>query len=439
MRNDTSQQPLRVFAVAMLVLFSVVGLFISGFLTFLKFRSTYSCDISLLSACQIGSFFSCESVLTSPWSTFPRDVPISVYGTSFYFLLVCLGWISLYRARYRVPVRAIIVALAIAGIGVCVPLSIYAAFLGLCSYCLVLYLLNVSILLVADLSCPNGIRHALKKIVVQPESRRRNLTIVLTTCLVFLALTLVQVVVYLRSAQEMDAEEQCVADRGRQPSTRLVTDNDDPEVEIALFIDLSCPACRKEYENWKSYIAEKEGEYRLKIFHFPRDGLCVTGSTFNVSSQLNGSCRAARAVECIDEIGTKRGLGMQMIDRLFPYQDVTDGDPYFTITRLAEAATALGVPADPEDSTNPFVHCVMDGKTLGEPSKESVDVMARIRRHSSFAEEQGLTETPAALITFYKGGVALPDTFLVKGAKHYKNVHKYIRNAREAVLRSYGR
>ncbi len=432
MRNETGQQPIRVFAVAMLFLFAVAGLFVSGFLTFLKFRSTYSCDVSLLSACQIGSFFSCESVLTSEWSTFPRDVPISIYGTSFYFLLMCLTWIALYRERYRAPVRAILVALAIAGTAICVPLSIYAALHGLCSYCLVLYLLNVCILLVADLSCPQGMRHTLKKIVVQTEGRRRNAAIVLTTSLLFLALTLVQIVLYLRSAQEMEAEPQCMVDRGHQPSTRLLTKNDDPEVEIALFLDLSCPACRKEFDSWKSYVAEKESEYRLKIFHFPREGKCVTGSALNVSSAENMSCQAARAVECIEEVKPGFGLGMQMLDRLFPYQDVPDG-PFYTLTHIAEAATALGVPADPDDNENDFIYCVNNGETItGE------NVMTRIRRHAAFAEEQGLTETPAALITFYNGGVALPHTLLVKGAKHYKDVHEYIRKAREEVLRKYG-
>jgi len=418
----------------MLFLVSIVGLFISGFLTLLKFRSTYSCDVSLLTSCQIGPIFSCENVLTSSWSTFPRDVPISIYGTSFYLVLICLAWLVLYREeRYKVPARSIIVALTIAGLAICLPLATYAALLGLCSFCLVLYLLNICLVLLADLMSPRGVRHALKKIVVQPETRRRHAAIVFTSCLVFLAVTLVQVVVYLRSAQEMEAESQCVADRGRQPSTRLVTGADDPEVEIALFVDLSCPACRKEYANWKTYVAESKGRYRLKIFHFPRAGDCATGRALNPSSQANQACQAALAVECIEELKPGLGLGMKMMDALFPYQDVTDDGSYFKLERLGKTANQLGVPADISSSDDPFTHCVSKGKTL-----DGSDVLGRIQRHGEFAEAQKLTETPAALITFIKGGVRLPDSFLVKGAKHYKDVHKFLRKVEGKVLREYG-
>jgi uncharacterized membrane protein len=64
-------------------LFSVLGVLVSGFLTIVKFRSAVQCDESFLSACQLGSWFDCNAVLTSPWSTW-FQVPISVYATAFY-------------------------------------------------------------------------------------------------------------------------------------------------------------------------------------------------------------------------------------------------------------------------------------------------------------------------------------------------------------------
>ncbi len=65
-------------------------------------------------------------------------------------------------------------------------------------------------------------------------------------------------------------------------------------------------------------------------------------------------------------------------------------------------------------------------------------VLARIHEHVEFATGQGLAETPGTFFAFHEGGVVLPQLYLVKGAKTYESVEKFLYKARGEVRRSLG-
>jgi len=392
------------------------GAFLSAFLTALKFRSAYSCDVALLSSCQIGSAFNCESVLNSSWSTFPGDIPISIYATSFFLVVVGLsGTILLWPHHFSPAGRALLLVLAWCSIAVIVPLSVKALFLGLCSYCLVVYIISVIILLAASIMNSRGPRSAVDSL--RDSTTHRRTSTLLITGLTFVAFTLVQIVWFLQERSSVQAEEQCMTQTGELPETSLVIGSESPEVDIALFVDLSCSVCRREYATWKQDVLASEGKYRLKVYHFPLGEECVDGlTTFSLKSEVNHSCAAARAVECIER--QQKGLGLKLIERLFALQDADSG-PFFSLQNLATAADDLGVHVDPGNPGDPFFKCIEDDEA----------VLRRIQGHARFAAREHFRETPAILFVFYQGDVPLNYAYRVTGEKNYEDIDQYIKSA----------
>lgn len=400
----------------MLLICAFLGFFVSGFLTFLKFQSSFTCDTSMLSACQIGEWMSCKNALTSTWSTFPWIVPISVYGTAYYLTLGYLALQILRRPTSAGPVgSALIFVIAWAGLLATAPLGLYASQIGFCSYCMVLYLINLSIVLLAALINPRGTSGALQ---VLKKPGRTCILIGVTAGLIFISAALVQAVIYVRHAQDMDADRQCVVAYGEIPETGLVVGSDTPTVEISLFIDLSCPICHRDFSDWVD-IVEATPDYRLKIFHFPRDGECAA-DTYHLESQQRHACMAARAVECAESLYPGQGLGLRLLGDLFAFHDTSES--FFTESQISNAARKV-VKADPNNPTDPFMACL----------KADNHALSRIRSHAVFAEQHGLTETPGVLMTFFEGGEPLPKMLMVRGRKDYLNVHTFIDHAQRRV------
>lgn len=410
----------------LLWMFGACGIAVSALLTLLKFRSAYGCDVSLLSACQIGGVFSCDRVLQSEWATIFTNVPISILGTAHYAVVLGVATCILVRPlRFLAPARAILLWIGWAGLALIPPLFLYSllAVHGLCSYCLVVYGLDLAIFLVVWWMHPEGMSAGLSALF-RPGPARRGMMAV-TVGLSFLALVLTQMVVYRDAAASMETKARCLRD-GELPGTSLVTDAgaEETQVEVGLFVDLACPACKQEFADWWKYAEDSEGRYRLSIYHFPREGDCQpTGETaFNPGSARHHSCLAARAVECAD--GRRPGVGRELVKRLFRAQDGGPG-PYFTRERLLEHARALGVPG------------AEDGSLLDCIERDPV-VLGKIHEHVEFAASQGLAETPGTFFAFHDGGVVLPQLYLVKGAKTYESVEKFLFKARGEVRRSLG-
>jgi len=417
MQHHTTLVHPRIAGASLLLICALLGVFVSGFLTFLKFQSSFTCDSSLLSACQIGEWLSCKNALTSTWSTFPWIVPISIYGAAYYLSLGYLSLQILRRPTKSGPVAcAFIVLIAWLGLLATAPLGLYAARIGFCSFCTVLYLLNISIVLLAALMSPRGIRDAVH---AAKASGRSSILVGATAGLVFISSTLVQAVLYIRHAQDMDADRQCVVPYGDIPETGLVVGSETPTVEISLFIDLSCPICRQDFTDWLEVVEANE-EYRLKVFHFPRDGDCAADS-YHLESQQHHACMAARAVECAESLYPAQGAGLRLTEALFAFHDTESGE-FFTESQIAAVAQEV-ITADPENPTDQFSACLeADNHALG-----------RIRSHAVFAEQHGLTETPGVFLTFFEAGEPLPKMLMIRGRKNYLDVHTFIENAHSRV------
>lgn len=413
---------------ALIWLLGLPGLLVSVFLTVLKFRSAHRCDESLLSACQIGGLFDCGRVLSSPWSTL-LGVPITVYSASYYAVLLALASCVLWRpGRYAAAVRPVLLALTWLGAAVVLLLASYA-WLGLgslCLHCSVLYALGIGLVIAAWLMNPEGHRAALAALL-SPRAPRRARVLVLGG-LAFMALTSVQALVYRRGALHVAIEDRCIL--GDEPGglgtpdTSLQLGGRTPEVEVVLFLDLACPSCRKEFEVWREDVAQSEGKWALKVLHYPREGACVPPAFTARSrpSELNFSCRAAAAVECVEALAP--GKGLAMLGALFAVQDAGT-TPLFDDQRLVATAREVGVAAE-ASLDGEFLRCI-DGKHAVQP-------YARIREHSEFGMSLGLSEAPNTLFMFHADGVPSDRVLLVKGFKGYGDVDKFLADARARVL-----
>ncbi len=404
-------------------MFGACGVAVSSLLTLLKFRSASGCDVSLLSACQIGGVFSCNRVLQSDWATMFTDVPISVLATAQYGVMLGLATcVLVWPGRFLLVARPLVLWIGCAGLAIVPPLFSYSllATQGLCSYCVVIYMLNMAIFLVAWWMHPEGLRAGLWALF--PGAGRGKITSAMAG-LSFVALVLLQMVVYREESRNMETKARCLRD-GELPGTSLVLDAKEPEVEIALFIDLACPSCEEEFSQWWQYTAASQGRYRLTIYHFPREGDCqpVSETAFNPGSARNHSCLAARAVECAE--ARQPGAGLELVKRLFAAQSNAE-EPYFSRTNLLRFAQELKVPGAADET---LLQCIMNDN----------EVLGTIHEHVQFASDMGLAETPGAFFTFYEDGKALPQLYLVKGSKSYKDVDKFLGKARDEVRHSLG-
>ncbi len=369
----------------------------------------------------MGTMYDCGRVLSSPWSAL-FGVPISVYAASYYAVMLGLATCVLWKPqRFLSAVRPIILAMAWVGLVVVALLGGYAAF-GLrtfCLHCTVLYALGAAIFVAASLMNPGGHRAGLAALWV-PNVRRRG-AVLLIGGLSFLALTMVQALLYRRGAVRVVIEDRCIAyNEAGLPATTLRTAEKSPEVEIVLFLDLACPACRDEFKAWRRDVADSRGKYTLSVLHYPRESECIPPEFTARSrpSEQNHSCRGAAAVECVERMAP--GKGLDMVAALFERQEGTS--PYFPDVALVAAAQALGLDVSPE-LTDPFVECLDDPQ-----------VYSHIRTHALFGMEKGLTETPGTLFVFFEDEVPSDQTLLVKGAKDYGNIDEYLAAARLRVL-----
>lgn len=404
-------------------IFSLLGALVSGFLTIVKFRSAVQCDESMMSACQIGAWFDCNTVLTSPWSTW-FDIPISVYATAFYLTGLWLAaWLLLSTSQQLKATRPLLLLHAWAGVFVVLPLAWYAAFKvgSFCTFCVLIYIVNLLLLLAACLMNPRGPLASLTDLVA-PRLPRRSSTI-LTAILLFSTTLTVQMAVYLRNAVNIEVEPQCIKKGGRLPNPALVRGAATPKAEIALFIDFACPSCRTEYLHWRRGIEDAGDRYRLSLYHFPREGECIPrGKSFNPNSVYHHACRAARALECVKR--DKPDAGWAMADALFAAHDRYPGI-LFDTTNLAEIANEVGLRVDGNDRNDPFVTCLDHDESI----------LRLIHEHANFGLARGLTETPGTFfVYFHPDGRPFERIPLVKGVKLHLDIDDYIDRTREKVL-----
>lgn len=365
------------FSALTLALFSVPALVFSVFLTVLKFRAAYRCDGFMQNVCASG----CDVALADSWSMV-FGLPISAYGTAYYLVLLMFALaLGVWPLRFATPARLPVLALGTAGLVVSLLLAAHAWFgLGTwCIYCTILYIANVGIFLAARLLNPEGLLRGLRNGV-----RRFDLlcgTVCWAVISAFVAGVVVQKRVYAHHAADalrdrlQDTHLSCGEQRLRElPETSFkLSSEGEPEVIVALFFDVACSHCRKEFEFWRGYQREHREFLQIEFFHFSADSAC--GPMDSPSLQMNQSCNGALALECLGSL--VQGDPVEHMARILALQD--GPSPYFSVETLQALGEQLGA--------KDLIGCMNERDTL-----------RRVRQHISFGIHAGLTAPPSALI-----------------------------------------
>lgn len=409
-------------ACALICLLSVPGVILSIFLTLIKFGSDHRCDTSMLSACSIGAWFDCSDVLSSSAATL-FSVPISVYSTGYYLVVLSLAVAALWRPRLLTVVRPLLLWLAWIGLIVVLGLAYFATFVlhEACLYCLIVYGLTLGFFFLAAAIQPQGHRDGLRALVV--PWRPRHGGVLMLTGLAFLAVVSVEMVLYRRGATSLDFDADCLVRDNGFPATNLRTRSQSPNItaHISLFVDLSCRHCRREFNFWHKFVAQNPDAYVLELFHFARSGDCMLTATrgFSGSSDRHNSCLAAKAAECAEKLHP--GAGIPMVSALFDLHD-SGASSYFTEESVGLAATYVGIRGISSASfDHPFYACLRDDRA----------VTAHIARHTGFILGRGIVNPPVTYITSYDAdGQALPDAIKILGTKQYDSPEQALQEAR---------
>lgn len=362
---------------------SAIGVGLSIYLTVIKFKMTYTPCLTPYGSCQFGSL-SCDAALGSSWSTL-LGLPLSLWGAAFY---LATGTLAAVVAARRNPfggtAAPLLLALACLAVLVSALLGAYT-FLALetaCPYCLNLYAVSVLLLGCAYVTrSPPGVTAPSSREVVRQRTADL-LDAVFLLAVVFIIAAGTQSMVYHGLRSQVDTQDGCPEQADPLPATSIKIGGEQPKVIIAIFIDMTCPACRKEFRSLATAL--HHGKFpepvQLWIYHTPRhacDPSAFPASYAKTSdaARSDNACLAALAAECMEKL--EAGKGAQLIAGMFALHDAREKDvPLFTAERIGNRAVSLDMEIDPDDPDNRLFQCINTDKR----------VLDRITEHQKFAE-----------------------------------------------------
>jgi len=388
-----------------LSVFASAGLIFSLYLTLLKFRSEFTCEPNLLAMCAGG----CDAALSDPISAPFWDLPITVYATSSFGLLLLCTILVLLRPRATVGlVRLTVLLLTSAGVLVSALLGAYSLLHlgGLCSLCAVLYCAWIGAFLGAWMMCPEGPLRELKA-HLRRDHRRGQAHLAWLMLLIqastFFAVTAVQYTTYKHRAADAQARTagsflSCRERISREiPKSALRINADGTTSALAvLMVDFSCPHCRKEYEEWRSIRDAHAEHMSLAVLHLPMDQRCNNWG--NERGTNNRACAAARFAECAGRL--LPGRTNELLADLFALQDEGSPEaPFFRGAALRTLASKHGL--EPEEVSA----CLS--------SEQSRQLIAR---HLAFAAHLDVHDPPTSIIARTERGLLVDGrSYLLEG------------------------
>ena len=387
--------------------FSLPGLVLSCLLTVLRLRADHRCDDTFMGACAGDGLLACSTVLGDAWATV-LGLPLTVYATAYFLVTLGLSGAGLLSPQVLRPlVRPALLVFAWAALLVCAALALYAAVVlrALCLFCIFLDGACLGVFLAAMLAN----RASALPAPVPPSQRGAAGLVFGVAALAFVTLVSVQrtlVLRYREAAAQAEALRPCVvALRELEvPAIRLYSpghaEGAPPQHVAALFLDLACPHCKAEYEQWRAYqgeLAARGIDVELQLFHFPR-GCSPEPGVADVSRAR--ACDAARAHLCLGRGDSERSLAV--FERMFAEQAEA-----FTSEHLALIAAGFDVAADISQADSPLFACM-----------QSPEIAAQLRRHLSFGEAvAGLRAAPGALLVPLVDGRPTGSAKQVQGRK----------------------
>ena len=273
--------------------------------------------------CDINSFFTCDAATLSPLSNL-AGIPISVGG-----LLVGVFLLAGFFFKSDAVEKTNLVMLWVNIVG-CVVLFIYSLVsLGtLCPMCTAYYILSAIalFLLARSAGTPR----------VDPKVIGSYIVIALISGAIFFSISKSSADKLTRIAPQLIQSYNNLADLGapeQESPYRLASATEkfsDAPIQISMFSDFQCPACKMLSEVMHSLLKSYKGQVNAQYFFYPLDHNCNP----NMTSPLHPyACQAAYLASCLkddfasvhDEIFANQGqLSTEWINSFAKRENVLD-------------------------------------------------------------------------------------------------------------------
>jgi protein-disulfide isomerase len=338
--------------------------------------------------CSDQGAFNCHAVTASRWSA-PLGLPLALWGMLGYAAVLALALLARQGGAWEARALRLIAALAV--VFVCADVALFGLMVfvirALCVFCLLTYLLNLTLLVVALAALPAPRGAALRQVPAAAASLLRPAPEGPGAMFWALSLVSVAAVAGLHLSTTFAAHGTLAGRRqqlreflANQPRVSLKT-SESPRVgsasaplQLAEFSDFLCPACQRASKMNRIILAGHRANASFVFKHYPLDTACNPSLPRMVHP---GACQIAAASMCAQEQG-----------RFWEFHDLIfeEGHEY-RVERLEGDAQRLGM------NLERFRECLRAGRG-----------MEAVRRDIAEGQSIGVGSTPTYIIN----GVRVP-------------------------------
>jgi len=269
-------------------------------------------------------FISCRTSYSNPCITVGQSVyshlfgiPVAAFGMLCFIILTFLILIADYaKDRYYKIFCGIAASLLITGLLIDIVLGVLMIKIGqLCRLCVATYIINLGILIILILFIKNNfsvdeIKKSLKSFFFPKDSDGKTilaLSIIFVFCISVAILSVSNIIksrsVFTQSQNTNKYISNFYNQKEEQiefPASNMIIGKSDARLNIYIFNDFLCSACRKLYEIEKYIIQKYEGKVRLIYYHYPLDRSCNNDMEETI---YPNSCLASKSMHAAAEAG----------------------------------------------------------------------------------------------------------------------------------------
>ena len=334
-------------AIKLMTGFALLGLGAASYSTWVHYRilndPTY-----VESVCDVSATVSCTAAYSSRFGTF-AGVPVAVFGTLFFALVLGLIAWSLKSAVTRENLAGYVFAASIPGLAAVLYLG-YASYFILdvvCLACLTTYIAVIGLFITSGASTSYPMTRLPQRFAKDPGALTAGVLFVIAAAAAIVSFPEQRVTasagepvaaaapeqaaaIPAVTASQMQQLEQYLA---AQPRVSVIVPSDGAAVVIVKFNDYQCPACGQTYRDYKPVIAKWSKEQPGKVKFITKDYPLERQCNQFVGQDLHlGACEAAVAVR----LSREKGRADAMEDWLFANQ------PAMTPETVKNAALTVG-------------------------------------------------------------------------------------------------